>query len=868
MGLNAGTAFIDVQPNLSKTFAANLGGKLTSVMPGLGTTAGKLLAGGIVGGAAVAGTALVGLGSKGVAAFGDLQRGINEVATLLPNLDAQGLENLTDDVQGFAREAGLTTDQVIPALYQAISAGVPPDNVFDFLETANKAAVGGVSDIETAVDGLTSVVNAYGSDVISTAEASDLMFTAVRLGKTDFDQLSRSLFNVIPTASGLGVEFSDVTGALAALTAQGTPTNVATTQLRQALTELGKEGSKVDGIFRDAAGQSFREFIASGGDLNDALGILQGVADDTGKNLTDMFGSVEAGNAVLGLTSESGAKLFNNALGEMGASAGATDQAFETMDQGIGRSWERIKASFQVALTEIGERLAPFVETVLGFIADKLPGAIDFLIGVFETLSTILGPIFDFIGALFGAFRSDAEDSTSAAGSAFGGFVDIIKGFGEIVAAVFGAIQEFWAEWGDEISAIIGFVAGFLIDTLGAAIRTIQGIIETILGIITGDWSRAWEGVRDVFGGVWDAIKAQVELVFGAVSDFIGATLETIRETWTSAWRAVRRFLRRAWETIEATVRTIFAAVSGFISSTLDAVSSTWSTIWGGVRDFFAGAWETIETTARNIFGAIQTFISSTLDAIAATWSTIWEGIKTLFFDTVAAISNTVVTVFEGIAGFFGRWWAEVKTAFANAIEAVIQFFRELPGKILAAVGDLWSLGLEMGKSLVSGILGGLGGLVGGLKDKIGGGFSSALSFGKSLLGIRSPSAVFRDQLGLPIAQGIAAGIENTGQLAGDAMSDAMSKVLDTARGELAGLGNFDTARADFQATATTTTAAAFGNVPSAADAAGLFTAGPSIGTEINLAEGAVQVINPEPEPASLTVPRELRRLATTLGRG
>ena len=88
--------------------------------------------------------------------------------------------------------------EVLPALYQAISAGVPSDNVFDFLETANKAAVGGITDLSTSVDGITSVVNAYGSDVISAAEASDLMFTAVKEGKTDFGQLSDSLFQVIP----------------------------------------------------------------------------------------------------------------------------------------------------------------------------------------------------------------------------------------------------------------------------------------------------------------------------------------------------------------------------------------------------------------------------------------------------------------------------------------------------------------------------------------------------------------------------------------------------------------------------------------------------------------------------------------------
>src|SRR5258707_1301082 len=83
------------------------------------------------------------------------------------------------------------------------------------------AAVGGVTSLETAVDGISSTVNAYGDKVITATQASDLMFTAVKVGKTTFDELSKSLFNVNPAAAALGVKFQDVTAALASMTAQG-----------------------------------------------------------------------------------------------------------------------------------------------------------------------------------------------------------------------------------------------------------------------------------------------------------------------------------------------------------------------------------------------------------------------------------------------------------------------------------------------------------------------------------------------------------------------------------------------------------------------------------------------------------------------
>ena len=256
----------------------------------------------------------------------------------LANVSRKDFEMIKKQTLDFSSKMGIASEKVVPALYQAISAGIPKENVFTFLETAGRASIAGVTSLETAVDGLTSVVNAYGSDILNVEKASDLMFTTVRLGKTNFEELSKSLYNVIPTASSLGVSFEDVSAALATITIQGTPTSVATTQLRQALVELSKEGSKTDLIFRELAGKSFRDFISSGGDLQSALKLLESNANKTGKSISDSFStsgvptaSVEAGNAVLQLTGKS-ADTFSSSLNEMNNSLDATNVAFSKME--------------------------------------------------------------------------------------------------------------------------------------------------------------------------------------------------------------------------------------------------------------------------------------------------------------------------------------------------------------------------------------------------------------------------------------------------------------------------------------------------------------------------------------------------------
>ncbi|MDA0064519.1 phage tail tape measure protein [Brachyspira hyodysenteriae] len=86
----------------------------------------------------------------------------------------------------FSKEIGKVPEEVVPALYQSLSAGVPRENVFEFLKTAGEAAIAGVAELKTSVDGLTSVTNAYGTEVLNVNRASDIMFQTVKLGKTDF----------------------------------------------------------------------------------------------------------------------------------------------------------------------------------------------------------------------------------------------------------------------------------------------------------------------------------------------------------------------------------------------------------------------------------------------------------------------------------------------------------------------------------------------------------------------------------------------------------------------------------------------------------------------------------------------------------
>ncbi|MCA9900631.1 MAG: phage tail tape measure protein [Candidatus Competibacteraceae bacterium] len=322
----------------------------------------NLVGGALVGALTAATKAAIDFGKESVAEFQTFEKGIKEVYTLLPGASDEALGQMRDDIIDFSKEVGRTTDETVPALYQAISAGVPPENVFDFMEVASDAALGGVTDLETAVDGISSAVNAYGAEALSASSASDIMFTAVKLGKTDFEQLSNSLFNVVPTAASLGIKFEDVAASLAALTAQGTPTSVATTQLRQAFVEASKAGTGLDLAIKDLTGKSFAELIADGKTSTEIFSDLRNSMPE--QEFRDLFGSVEAANAVLGVTSDTGLGIIDT-FGGIEGTFDATAAAAETMAGSMEHLEARVEAAGEAFKIQAGESLSPLKRSYL-----------------------------------------------------------------------------------------------------------------------------------------------------------------------------------------------------------------------------------------------------------------------------------------------------------------------------------------------------------------------------------------------------------------------------------------------------------------------------------------------------------------------
>ena len=282
-------------------------------------------------------------------AFG---KAMAEVSTLV-DTQTTDMAALNKATLALAMQYGKAPVEQAKGLYSAISAGASAGaEAISLMNAANMMAVGGVTQVETAVDGLTSVINAYGVGFKNAEAVSDKFFQAIKLGKTTAGELAANIGKVTTGAAAAGVSMDEMFAAIAAGTKVGLNTAMVTTGINAAITTLTKPTKDATEVAKRLGLEFNTTRLRSIG----LVGVLKEVADKA--NLTDddlakLFGSVRAGRVVVALMNK-GFHEINKILPQLANSAGATRIAFEKMAATAGFQISRLKATLDSALILAG----------------------------------------------------------------------------------------------------------------------------------------------------------------------------------------------------------------------------------------------------------------------------------------------------------------------------------------------------------------------------------------------------------------------------------------------------------------------------------------------------------------------------------
>ena len=518
--------------------------------------------------------AITGLGVATGKMATDFEDSMAKVSTIADETEMP-IDEMKNAILDLSNETGIAAGDIAENVYNAISAGQKTGDAVEFVGNAAKLAKAGFAESGDALDLLTTIMNSYGLEAEKVTDVSNMLIQTQNLGKTTVGELSAAMGKVIPTAKMQGVQLDSLAGAYAVMTSNGIRTAESTTYLNSMLNELGKQGSTAADAFAAGTehikegGLTMAEAMEQGWELTDVLSILDEEAYASGTSIKNMFGSAEAGTAAAVLWDN--ATQLNSAIDSMRSSAGATEEAFlklDTTSNQMNISMNKVKNSGIELGESVMETVAPMLETL----AEKIDAATTWFNSLDDSQKQTIVQVGMLIAAI-GPVLIILRNLASAIGSIMGLAPKLAGGIGlmqpafstlwavilanpivAIIAAIV-ALVALIATKGDEIQAIIQKVDDFLQGVfakdwtevfgpvLGGAInnfmammksqwdaikKIFDGIIDFIRGVFTGDWERAWNGVKEIFGGVFDGLIALAKAPINKVISMINGLFSGI----------------------------------------------------------------------------------------------------------------------------------------------------------------------------------------------------------------------------------------------------------------------------------------------------------------------------------------------------
>lgn len=183
-----------------------------------------------------------------------------------------------------------------------------------------------------------------------------------------------------------------------------------------------------------------------------------------------------------------------------------------------------------------------------------------------------------------------------------------------------------------------------LIKIIGDVADTLSGIIDFLVGVFTGDWELAWQGIKEIADGAWSFIK---DVVSGA------------------------------WEIIKTVIKGALSIIKSIISTAWNAIKALTSTIWNAIKKTLSGLWNSLKSTASTVFNAIKTKVASVWDSVKNKTSQVWENVTTFVSNKVEAIKNAIINKFNA-----------ARDAVRSAFEGIVDFIKAPINQAISIVNN------------------------------------------------------------------------------------------------------------------------------------------------------------------------------------
>ncbi len=348
----------------------------------------------------------------------------------------------------------------------------------------------------------------------------------------------------------------------------------------------------------------------------------------------------------------------------------------------------KIKGGFTAVKKAIMGISAPAV--VIAAVIAILVAAFKHLWETNEDFRNNIIAIWDGIKETFERLTSGIVDRINALGFDFEDFTETLK--------------YVWDWFCNYLAPIFENTFSYISDILSDAVDVILGIVDFFIGLFTGNWEQCWTGIKEFFGGIWDAIIDTVGTAFELILNIFDTNLEEFCEMWVIAgnsikdlfvdiWNAICDFCSGIWEQIQDTMYEYFdntiagwQSIKDYFADILASIKDLFVDIGNSICDFCSGMWEQIQDTMYEFFDNtiagwqfIKDFFTNILTSIKEFFVNTWNSVKSSISNTISDIEDTIVNGFNSSVDFVknlaseaGTWGKDIISGIVNGIKSKI----------------------------------------------------------------------------------------------------------------------------------------------------------------------------------------------------
>lgn len=395
------------------------------------------------------------------------------------------------------------------------------------------------------------------------------------------------------------------------------------------------------------------------------------------------------------------------------------------------------------------------IMATLGSAARVLLGPIGLTVAAFATMYATSE---EFRGAINGVLGSIMGLVSSLVGALLPPLMSLVQSVMPVLVSVFTTVASVIGQVLTAITPLINLIGTMLVPMLGQLAAGILPLVATVFQTVA-------TAVMSVVNAIMPVITSIIPLLIPLITTLVSALQPIITAligVFTAVMPVVNALIGQLVPIFNELATTVFpmvvqviglltTAINTIVAAVLPVIATILSSLIPVLTSVLIPAFEFLGTTIKVVFDAIIPVVQGVLQIIigaiqvfsgilTGNWSQIWEGLKNIVggaFNTIISAISGAVRIILGVVGSLAQ----------NIVQA-----------ISGIVSNMWQVGVDIMNGLKDGLLS----MVGNLIDIAANAGRAILDGIKGVLGIKSPSRVFRDEVGVQIGNGLAEGLRRS----------------------------------------------------------------------------------------------------------